>query len=125
MSVGSESAAHRWRPSVRAGLRQQREGPLPRAPQARLFLSSSFHVTAITVKFCSSPVTYCKTEDAQVLRYVASQNLRLSYIWYTVDHTDIDTVAEMTSSRADDRVERFPDALIHGTETIEQFSHSV
>ena len=34
------------------------------------------------------------------MRYVASQNLRHSYIWYTVD---TDTVAEMTS-RAADRV---------------------
>ena len=40
------------------------------------------------------------------MRYVASQNLRRSYIWYTVD-TDTDTVAEMTSSRAADRVGRF------------------
>jgi len=57
------------------------------------FLSSSFHVTARMAKFCSSPVTYCKTEDIQVLRYVASQNLR---------RIDTDTVAEMTSSRAAD-----------------------
>jgi len=40
------------------------------------------------------------------MRYVASQNLRRSYIWYTVD-TDTDTVAEMTSIRAADRVGRF------------------
>ena len=55
------------------------------------------------LKFCSSRVTYCEREDVQVLRYVASQNIRRSYIWYTVD-TGTDTVAEMTSSRAADRV---------------------
>ena len=67
------------------------------------FLSSSFHVTARTAKFCSSPVTYCKTEDVQVLRYVASQNLRASAVIYEEEERrkcdDLKCVRKTTKSR--------------------------
>ena len=83
------------------------------------FLLSSFHVTARTAKFCSSPVTYCKMEDVQVLRYCFTELKAQLYMVYS------------RYSRGNDVIpSRWSCWTIYlcssmWTGTIEQFSHSV